>query len=77
MKKAGHRYSKMNRRLSFGRMAVRTFLPEFMEEYEMTEERAREVLLDALPEEESEVVCFSSEQNAESFDSNEMQKADG
>ena len=49
-------------------------LPEFMEEYEMTEERAREVLLDALPEEESEVVCFSSEQNAESLDSEEMQK---
>ena len=40
----------------------------------MTEERAREVLLDALPEEESEVVCFSSEQNAENFDSEEMQK---
>ena len=47
---------------------------KFMEEYEMTEERAREVLLDALPEEESEVVCFSSEQNTENFDSEEMQK---
>ncbi|MFQ9955014.1 MAG: DEAD/DEAH box helicase family protein [Clostridium sp.] len=57
-----------------GEWLLEHLLPEFMEEYEMTEERAREVLLDALPEEESEVVCFSSEQNAESFDSNEMQK---
>lgn len=57
-----------------GEWLLERLLPEFMEEYEMTEERAREVLLDALPEEESEVVCFSSEQNAESFDSNEMQK---
>ena len=57
-----------------GEWLLEHLLPEFMEEYEMTEERAREVLLDALPEEESEVVCFSSEQNAESFDSEEMQK---
>ena len=57
-----------------GEWLLEHLLPKFMEEYEMTEERAREVLLDALPEEESEVVCFSSEQNAESFDSNEMQK---
>ena len=57
-----------------GEWLLEHLLPEFMEEYEMTEERAREVLLDALPEEESEVVCFSSEQNTESFDSNEMQK---
>ena len=57
-----------------GEWLLEHLLPEFMEEYEMTEERAREVLLDALPEEESEVVCFSSEQNAESLDSEEMQK---
>ena len=57
-----------------GEWLLEHLLPEFMEEYEMTEERAREVLLDALPEEESEVVCFSSEQNAENFDSEEMQK---
>ena len=57
-----------------GEWLLEYLLPEFMEEYEMTEERAREVLLDALPEEESEVVCFSSEQNAESLDSEEMQK---
>ena len=57
-----------------GEWLLEHLLPEFMEEYEMTEERAREVLLDALPEEESEVVCFSSEQNAENFDSKEMQK---
>ena len=59
---------------SLGEWLLEHLLPEFMEEYEMTEERAREVLLDALPEEESEVVCFSSEQNAESLDSEEMQK---
>ena len=59
---------------SLGEWLLEHLLPEFMEEYEMTEERAREVLLDALPEEESEVVCFSSEQNAENFDSEEMQK---
>ena len=57
-----------------GEWLLEHLLPEFMEEYEMTEERAREVLLDALPEEESEVVCFSSEQNTENFDSEEMQK---
>ena len=57
-----------------GEWLLEHLLPEFMEEYEMTEEWAREVLLDALPEEESEVVCFSSEQNAESLDSEEMQK---
>ena len=57
-----------------GEWLLEHLLPEFMEEYEMAEERAREVLLDALPEEESEVVCFSSEQNAESLDSEEMQK---
>ena len=57
-----------------GEWLLEHLLPEFMEEYEMPEERAREVLLDALPEEESEVVCFSSEQNAESLDSEEMQK---
>ena len=57
-----------------GEWLLEHLLPEFMEEYEMTEKRAREVLLDALPEEESEVVCFSSEQNAESLDSEEMQK---
>ena len=57
-----------------GEWLLEHLLPEFMEEYEMTEERAREVLLDALPEEKSEVVCFSSEQNAESLDSEEMQK---
>ena len=57
-----------------GEWLLEHLLPEFMEEYEMTEERAREVLLDALPEEESEVICFSSEQNAESLDSEEMQK---
>ena len=57
-----------------GEWLLEHLLPEFMEEYEMTEERAKEVLLDALPEEESEVVCFSSEQNAESLDSEEMQK---
>ena len=57
-----------------GEWLLEHLLPEFMEEYEMTEERAREVLLDALPEEESEVVCFSSEQNAESLDSEEIQK---
>ena len=57
-----------------GEWLLEHLLPEFMEEYEMTEERAREVLLDALPEEESEVVCFSSEKNAESLDSEEMQK---
>ena len=57
-----------------GEWLLEHLLPEFMEEYEMTEERAREVLLDALPEEESEVVCFSSEQNAENLDSEEMQK---
>ena len=57
-----------------GEWLLEHLLPEFMEEYEMTEERAREVLLDSLPEEESEVVCFSSEQNAESLDSEEMQK---
>ena len=57
-----------------GEWLLEHLLPEFMEEYEMTEERAREVLLDALPEEESEVVCFSSEQNAESLDSEELQK---
>ena len=57
-----------------GEWLLEHLLPEFMEEYEMTEERAREVLLDALPEEESEAVCFSSEQNAESLDSEEMQK---
>ena len=57
-----------------GEWLLEHLLLEFMEEYEMTEERAREVLLDALPEEESEVVCFSSEQNAENFDSEEMQK---
>ena len=57
-----------------GEWLLEHLLPEFMEEYEMTEERAREVLLDALPEEESEVVCFSSEQNAENFGSKEMQK---
>ena len=49
-------------------------LPEFMEEYEISEERARELLADVLPEEENEIVCFSSEQNAESLDSEEMQK---
>ena len=49
-------------------------LPEFMEEYEISEERARELLDDVLPEEENEIVCFSSEQNAESLDSEEMQK---
>ena len=49
-------------------------LPEFMEEYEISEERARELLADVLPEEENEIVCFSSEQNAESLDSKEMQK---
>ena len=59
---------------TLGEWLLEHLLPEFMEEYEMTEERAREVLLDALPEEESEVVCFSSEQNAESLDSEEMQK---
>ena len=37
-------------------------LPEFMEEYEISEERARELLADVLPEEENEIVCFSSEQ---------------
>lgn len=57
-----------------GEWLLEHLLPEFMEEYEMTEERAREVLLDALPEEENEIVCFSSEQNAESLDSEEMQK---
>ena len=60
--------------IPLGEWLLEHLLPEFMEEYEMTEERAREVLLDALPEEESEVVCFSSEQNAESLDSEEMQK---
>lgn len=45
-----------------------------MEEYEISEERARELLADVLPEEENEIVCFSSEQNAESLDSKEMQK---
>ena len=49
-------------------------LPEFMEEYEISEERARELLADVLPEDENEIVCFSSEQNAESLDSEEMQK---
>ena len=49
-------------------------LPEFMEKYKISEERARELLADVLPEEENEIVCFSSEQNAESLDSEEMQK---
>jgi hypothetical protein len=49
-------------------------LPEFMEEYEISEERARELLSDTMPEEENEIVCFSAERNVSSLDSVEMQK---
>ena len=65
----------MNQRShSLGDWLTEHLLPEFMEEYEISEERARELLADVLPEEENEIVCFSSEQNAESLDSEEMQK---
>ncbi len=57
-----------------GEWMMEHLLPEFMEEYEISEERARELLSDALPEEENEIVCFSTERNAESLDSEEMQK---
>ena len=57
-----------------GEWLMEHLLPEFMEEYEITEERARELLSDIVSEEEDEIVCFSTELSGESLDSEEMQK---
>ena len=47
-------------------------MPEFMEENEITEERARELLADMVSEEEDEIVCFSRELNGASLDDEEL-----
>ena len=60
--------------MPLGEWMVEHLMPEFMEENEITEERARELLADMVSEEEDEIVCFSTELNGASLDDEEMLK---
>ena len=60
--------------IPLGEWMVEHLMPEFMEENEITEERARELLADMVSEEEDEIVCFSTELNGASLDDEEMLK---
>ena len=60
--------------MPLGEWMVEHLMPEFMEENEITEERARELLADMVSEEEDEIVCFSAELNGASLDDEEMLK---
>ena len=60
--------------MPLGEWMVEHLMPEFMEENEITEERARELLADMVSEEEDEIVCFSVELNGASLDDEEMLK---
>ena len=60
--------------MPLGEWMVEHLMPEFMEENEITEERARELLAYVVSEEEVEIVCFSTELNGASLDDEEMLK---